>query len=194
MAERKTDPSRIRVKLSKIQFPEVCPVCLEEPEDLVFVTVLEKTYDGTWSKAQDKVDIALNAARGAATFTVPTCMRHGSRTVRTLMTRVIAAIGFFVMFYPILFFLLRINVALVYSRPLFQPMLGFVSTTAILILILMYGLFPRSLERAIRFHDVSRVKDAVYLSISNSEYQHLFLDLNEMASDIVETEEVDSSN
>jgi hypothetical protein len=194
MAGNKTSLSRIRVKLSRIQFPEICPVCLEDPEDLVFVTILEKTHDGTWAKQQDKLEIALNAARGATTFAVPTCMRHGSKSVRSLRTRLIAALGFFVLFYPILFFLLRINVALVYSRPLLQPVLGFLSTTSILILVLVYGLFPRALERAIRFHDVSRAKDAVFLSISNTEYHRLFLDLNEMVSDIVIDDEVETDN
>ena len=51
----------------------------------------------------------------------------------------------------------------------------------ILVLILMYGLYPRALERAIRFHDVNRVKDYVILSVSNRDYLNRFLKLNEMA-------------
>ncbi len=186
--------SRIKVKLSKIRFPEVCPVCLEEPEDLVFVTIFEKHHDdyttSSWSKQQDKTAVTLDAARGATTFTVPSCTRHGSRSVRSLRTKLIAALGFFILFYPILYFLLQINVALVYSRPLLNPLLGFLGLTTILVLVLLYGLFPRALERAIRFHDVSRVKDSVVLSISNTEYRSLFLELNELASEIIEEKEV----
>ena len=184
--------SKIRVKISKIQFPEVCPVCLEEPEDLVFVTVMEKFGDdyatGSWTSQQDKTAIALNAAKGATTFAIPTCMRHGSKSVRSLKTKLIAAIGFFVLFYPILFSLLQINVALTYSGSILPPLLGTIGTTALLLMILLYSLFPRALERAIRFHDVSRVRDSVQLSLSNPEYSRLFLKLNEMTAESVEHE------
>lgn len=186
--------SRIRVKLSKIRFPEVCPVCFEEPEDLVFVTIIEKHHDdyttSSWSKQQDKTAVALEAARGATTFTIPSCMRHGSRSVRSLKTKLIAVFGFFILFYPILYFLLQINVALVYSRPLLNPLLGFLGVAAILLVVLLYGMFPRALERAIRFHDVSRVKDSVVLSISNKAYRSLFLELNELTSEIITENEV----
>ena len=64
--------------------------------------------------------------------------------------------------------------------------MGFIGTTALLVMILLYGLFPRALERAIRFHKINRANDSVLLSISNSEYCQLFLDLNEMTIDIVE--------
>ena len=192
MTGKQKGQSKIRVKMSKIQFPEVCPVCLEEPKDLVFVTIIEKVDDNygssSWTKGQDKAAIALDAAKGATTFAIPTCMTHGSKSVRSLKTKLIAALGFFILFYPMLFFLLQINVALVYSRPLLQPLLGFIGTSSLFILILFYSLFPRALERAIRFHDVSRVKDSVLLSMSNTEYQGLFIDLNEMIVDIVEDE------
>jgi hypothetical protein len=190
MAGEKNGPSKLNVKLSKIQFPKVCPVCLQEPEDLVFVTIIEKVYDdyasSSWAKPQDATSVALSAAKGATTFVIPTCMKHGSKKVRSLKTKLIAALGFFVLFYPILFFLLQINVALVYSRSFLQPLVGFIGTTGLLVMILLYGLFPRALERAIRFYNISPVNDSVLLSISNREYYQLFLDLNEMAVDIVE--------
>ena len=192
MTDTRKDSSKVRVKLSKIQFPEVCPVCLEDPEDLVFVTVVEKVGDdyttSSWAK-QDKADISLEAAKGVTTFNIPTCMRHGSRSVRSLRTKLIAALGFFMLFYPILFYLLRINVSLVYERSLTQPLLGFFITTFALFMILLYGLFPRALERSIRFHRVIRTKDMVLLSISNSEYRRLFLELNGMAVETVKDED-----
>jgi len=192
MTGEQKGPSKFKVKMSKIQFPKVCPVCLEEPEDLVFVTIIEKVYDdyasSSWTKPQDATSVALSAAKGATTFAIPTCMKHGSKKVRSLKTKLIAALGFFLLFYPILYFLLQINTALVYSRPFLQPLVGFVGTTVLLVMILLYGLFPRALERAIRFHKISRVDDSVLLSISNSEYCQLFLDLNEMAIDFAEGE------
>jgi hypothetical protein len=191
-ASEKKKSSKIMVKLSKIQFPEVCPVCLEEPEDLVFVTIFEKAYDdytsSSWIEAQDQTAIALNAAQGAITFAIPTCMLHGSKSVRSLRTKLVAALGFFVLFYPILYFLLQINVAIGGSRPLLQPVLGLTATFSILVILLIYSLFPRALERAIRFHDVSRAKDSVLLSIANAEYSNQFLNLNNMSVNIIDDE------
>ncbi len=186
--EHKKGPSTLNAKLSKIQFPEVCPVCLEEPEDLVFVTIAEKWDDeyapSSWMRQQDKVSVALDAARGATTFAIPTCMKHGSKSVRSLKTKLIAALGFFILFYPILFFLIQINVALNFSRPLLPALLPFSAITILLIIILLYGLFPRALERSIRFQDVSRIRDSVLLSFSNFEYYRLFMKLNEMSVNI----------
>jgi hypothetical protein len=190
-SEEKKSP-KIMVKISKIQFPEVCPVCLEEPEDLVFVTIIEKAIDhytsSSWTKGQDKSAIALNAAQGAVTFAIPTCMLHGSKSVRSLRTKLVGFFGFFVLFYPILFFLLQINVAIGGSRPLLQPVLGLTATFSILVILLIYSLFPRALERAIRVHDVSRAKDLVLLSIANAEYSSQFLNLNNMSVDIIDDE------
>jgi len=184
--------SKINVKLSKIQFPEICPVCLKEAEDLVFVTIIEKAnYDYTsssWARSQDKSSVALDAAQGAVTFAIPTCMFHGSSSVRTFRKKIIAALGFFVLFYPILYFLLQINVALGFSRPILQPISGLIATSTILVIFLLYGLFPRALERVIRFDDVSRVKDMVLLSISNIEYRHKFMELNMINAEILNDE------
>jgi hypothetical protein len=195
MAEKQKDSSKIRVKMSKILFPDVCPVCLREPEDLVFVTILEKFDDyssSSWVKQDDKTSVALDAAKGAVTFSIPTCMLHGSKSVRTLKTKLIAIIGFFVMFYPMLFYLLEINLALTYSRSVLRPVLSLIGTILIFLILLTYGLFPRALERAVRFHYVSRVKDAVLLSIKNDGYRERFLDLNGVSAVTVSDEHDDN--
>jgi hypothetical protein len=188
--------SSIRVKLSKIRFPEVCPVCLDEVEDLVFVTIVERARDDfearEWSDGRDKTKAALNAASGATTFSVPTCMRHGSKSVRSLRTKLVAVLGFFIMFYPILFYALQINLALTYSRDLVPPITGFLITLIGLLLFLAYGFYPRALERAVRFHNVNRAKDSVFLSISTREYRDQFLNLNEMHSDEFQDDTVGS--
>jgi hypothetical protein len=181
--------SSIRVKLSKIQFPEICPVCLDEAEDLVFVTIVERARDDfearSWSNGKDKTKVALDAAIGATTFAVPTCMRHGSKSLRLFKNILVAVLGFFIMFYPILFFVLQINLALTYSRELIPPLLGFLATLFVLILLLSYGFYPRALERALRFQEVNRAKDSVFLTISVPEYRVQFLELNEMYSDVI---------
>jgi hypothetical protein len=79
-------------------------------------------------RGNDKASIALETAKGTTTFPVPTCIRHGSKSVRSLRIKLIAVAGFFLFFYPILFFLLQINVALIYSRPAAEPITGFFSS------------------------------------------------------------------
>ncbi|MFW9770388.1 MAG: hypothetical protein ACFFEM_16335, partial [Candidatus Thorarchaeota archaeon] len=125
------------------------------------------------------------AARGATTFSVPTCMRHGSRSVRSFRSKMIAVIGFFIMFYPIIYYLLSINQALSYGRDITQPLTGSIATFLVLVAFLVYGFFPRALERALQFHEVSRAKDQAFLSISKPDYRLQFLELNEMHSDEV---------
>lgn len=177
--------ARIRTKLSRINFPETCPVCSDKAEDLVFVTVIERhgpeSYESSLLiRGEDRTSAALEAAKGATTFAVPTCMRHGSRTVRGLRTKMIAVVGFFIFFYPILFFLLQINVALIYSRSLMEPVLGLVVFSMALIIAVLYGVFPRALERALRFEGISRAKDSVDVIMTNSDYIQQFLEMNEI--------------
>lgn len=175
----------VKVKLSSIKFPEICPVCLDEAEDLVFITVLERRSPTSYDSSsliggKDKVSAALESAKGATMFPLPTCLFHGSKSVRSLRTKLIAVIGFFLFFYPILFYLLQINAALIYSRSLMDPLVGLIVFSGALLLTLFYGLFPRALERAIRFQNISRTKDTVEVVMTNNEYRKIFTELNEM--------------
>jgi hypothetical protein len=189
--ENRKGKRRIKTKLSRIQFPEVCPVCLDNAEDLVLVNVIERigpeSYESSsMIKGDDKTSAALEAAKGATTFPVPTCLIYSSKSVRSLRTKLYAAIGFFIFFYPILFFLLQINTVLIYSRPVTEPAVGFFFFATLLILSLVYGLFPRALERSLRFENISRIKDTVEVIMINSEYERKFLELNELFSESVE--------
>ena len=77
--------TRVRTSISKVQFPEVCPVCMASPEDLVSVTVIEKSIyrkreedtPSVWSSGTSAPDPALRSGR-VATFWVPTCMKHAA--------------------------------------------------------------------------------------------------------------------
>lgn len=180
----------IRAKISKIQFPEVCPVCMDTAEDLVFVTIVEKHgpddyLSSSYTKRDDKTSIALSAARGATTFAVPACLSHGSKSVRSIRTKLIAAIGFFAFLYPIIYFLLQLNVALYFDRPLFPPLMGLSVMILCLVAAVTYGLYPRALERRLKFHEVVRAKDQVILEMANSDYQRQFLELNAMNAELV---------
>jgi len=182
---------RVRTRLSRIQFPEVCPVCSEGAEDLVFITVMEQqrpdSYETTsMIKGEDKASVALEIARGATTFPVPTCLRHGGKSVRSVRTKLVAAAGFFIFFYPIFFFLLQINTALIYSRSLTEPVVGLLVFTAALAAMFLYGLFPRALERALKFENIDRAKDEVEVIMTNNDYRGKFIELNEMFAESVE--------
>jgi hypothetical protein len=186
----KPGKKRIKAKLSKIQFPDVCPVCTDSAEDLVFITIVEKHdqddyISSSFFKSDDKTSAALNAARGATTFAVPTCLAHGSKSVRSIRTKSMAAVGFFIFLYPIIYYLLQLNVAIYYARPIMPPLTGLVIMLLGMVAAIVYGLYPRALERKLKFEEISKIKDHVILSISNSEYQSEFLEMNGMNADIV---------
>lgn len=183
----------VRAKISKVEFPEKCPVCLDEPEDLVSVTITERfsvvrgddSAVSTWADGKDKADLILASARGAVTFWVPTCMLHGSGKLRTGRARFIAWAALFVLFYPALFFLLGINAAIWHSRSLLEPVTGLAVILVLLFVLVIYGYYPRALERSLKFIDIDRAKDAVYIDIMNDEYRKLFMDLNAMHADVI---------
>jgi hypothetical protein len=49
-----------------------------------------------------------------------------------------------------------------------------------LILSILYGYYPRALEKAIAFEDIDVVRDEYTLKLTNEEYTKLFMRLNEM--------------
>ena len=188
----KTNDSIIRCSIANVQFPEVCPVCMKKAEDLVAVTVIEKGREkgesdihSSWGTGSDKVSAALEAARGATVFWIPTCLKHGTGSVRTERKRLIAFVAYFIMFYPILYFFLSLRNAMIQGHSFELPLIGLLVTSLIFLMMLFYGFYPRSLERVLRIHDTERSKDRVFLSIRNNEYREEFLKLNEMFCDVV---------
>lgn len=191
----------VRAKISKVEFPERCPVCLDEPEDLVSVTITERSSVmrgdenavSTWADGKNKADLILASAKGAVTFWVPTCMSHGSGSVRTGRARFIAWAAVFVLFYPALFFLLGINAAIWYSRPLLELVAGLAVILLFVIVLAVYGYYPRALERSLKFIDIDRTKNKVYIDILNDEYRKLFMNLNGMDADLIRSPEDEPS-
>lgn len=183
----------VRAKISKVEFPEKCPVCLDEPEDLVSVTITERlsvvrgddSAVSTWADGKDKADLILASARGTVIFWVPTSMLHGSGKLRTGRARFIAWAALFVLFYPALFFLLGINAAIWHSRSLLEPLANLTVILLVFFVLVIYGYYPRALERSLKFIDIDRAKDAVYIDIMNDEYRKLFMDLNAMHADVI---------
>ena len=180
----------LRTKISKIQFPEFCPVCMDLAEDLIFVSITERkgpeSYElNSWMKEKEKTSAALESAKGITTFAVPTCMLHGSKSVRTIRTKMVAVLGFFVLFYPILFFLLQINLALRYSRPLMEPLAAAIVLISGMLLLILYGLYPRAIERYLKFENLRRAGDIVDVKLKNREYRKRFLEMNELYTDII---------
>ncbi len=179
--------------MSKLEFPEACPVCMREPEDLVTVTVIEKSSfnkesDNIISEyrgVRNEVDTALAQARGAATFWVPTCMQHGTGSLRTDRSKLVAVCGFFGLFYVVLYYILAVINAVQYSRPLLLPAVGLAISSGVMILLLLYGAIPRSLERNLRFIDIDKGKGVVYLQINNPDYAEAFRQLNQMHADVI---------
>jgi len=166
---------------------------MEPAEDLVFITIIEghgsDSYDSSsWVKGDDKTAATLQSAKSAITFPVPTCIAHGSKSVRTIRTRLVSVVGFFVLFYPLMFYLLQINTALIYSRSLIEPVLGVLFVGFLLVATIIYGLFPRALERGLKFENTNRIKDSVDVVIKNKEYRQLLIETNGIFAEPVSDE------
>ncbi len=200
MNEREYQKKRsalVKAKISKFQFPERCPVCMEEAEDLVALTVFEAKIDhwterrglvSGWEKQQDSADIAMSQARGGSIFWVPTCLAHGSDTISTPKKKVISILGFMLLFYPTLYFVLGLIAAVEYDRPAFDfaiPILLLIIAIAIDIL---YGFYPRALEKHVKFIELNYSKDEVIIVLKNESYRALFLKENEMAAESLQGE------
>jgi hypothetical protein len=174
----------IITKISKTKFPEICPVCNEEAEDLVSVTIREeksmRQIGGYWGGPPIGIEESLMTNEKAVTFWVPTCLLHGSSSVRTARNRVITVIAFFILFYPILFMYLQINVEAEFGRPIIDEIFWLIVFVGILFSTIIYGYYPRALERAIVFENVNLIKDQVTLRLSNQEYLEQFIKMNEM--------------
>ncbi|MHA1959283.1 MAG: hypothetical protein ACW99U_03590 [Candidatus Thorarchaeota archaeon] len=192
--EAMTESKTIRVSISQIQFPEMCPVCLEDPEDLVAITITQTprvsksdpNISSAWMSGRKETDVALAALQAAATFWVPACMKHGSRSVRSGRKRAIAWVSFFVFFYPILFSLLLLASAFHLNMPLLEPLFWLGVSTSLFLFSAAYGYYPRAFERAIKFLELDRASNAIILLIEDDEYRELFLELNNMHADVVQ--------
>ena len=194
--------SIVKVKLTNVTFPEVCPVCMDEAEDLVPITVFEhpqrfgtSSFKGggfltsSWKKSDDRAGVALAGAQGAVSFWVPACMAHGSQSIVTTQKTVASVIGFFLLFYPFLFFVLEVITAIHFERPILEPLGWFVILLFLLIVDILYGFYPRALQRRIQFLEINRARNEVYIKIENLDYLEAFLTSNEMYADIAENEE-----
>lgn len=183
----------VRSKLDKLEFPEICPVCSSEAEDLVSIIVYEhferfggtSSISGSWSHGEDKTDAALAQAQGALAFWVPACMNHGSKSILTRSKRIMSIIVVMILFYPLLYFIMGILVAIQFSRPIEDPFFGFAVILLIIVFDVLYGFYPRALQRKIKFIKVNRIENEVYIEIHNDAYLERFISLNEMHVDIV---------
>lgn len=177
----------VKARISKVQFPEVCPVCMNEAEDLVALTATETTVDrlterralvGSWSASSRIDDSAIPGLSNAVIFWIPACLLHGSDTITTSRKKVASIVVFMLLFYPLLYFSLDLLTAVQYSRPLVTALFATIILLAAMIASIMYGFYPRALERYVRFLSIDRGKDKVMIYLKNAQYRKRFLDLN----------------
>jgi hypothetical protein len=121
-----------------------------------------------------------------ATFWVPTCMKHGSGKLRTLRTRLVPILVFFILFYPALYFTLGLVSAQYNPRPVLEPLIGLIVTVGLMLGTALYGFYPRALERTLRFVDIDTIHDGVFIEIRNDRYAKRFLEMNAMHSELLD--------
>lgn len=172
-------------QMDKIVFPEICPVCLNEAEDLVPISIYEKEEDDirhltVRSEGEDEIAPFLAQRKGAVTFWIPTCLFHGSKSVATTKKKVTSIIGFMILFYPLLFYTLGVITALQYDRPLIPVAAPMAGILIVVIGIIGYGFYPRALERHVKFIDIDRATNRFSVFVKNDVYRELLIEQNEM--------------
>jgi hypothetical protein len=149
---------------------------------------------GGWTKGHDKAEVILQEAKGGTTFWIPACFQHGSGTITTPRKKVISAIGFLLLFYPFMFYVLGIAAALEFSRPLTEMLLPLILIFAFIIVDIMYGFYPRALERHVKILDLSRAKNRATIILKNDEYRTLFLEHNALHAELYDNKTQEDNN
>lgn len=177
----------VKARISKIQFPEICPVCMDEAEDLVALTATETTVDrltdrralvGSWSAASRIDESAPPDLSNAVIFWIPACLLHGSDTITTPRKKVASIVVFMLLFYPLLYFSLELLTAVQYSRPYGTALFATIALLTAMVASMLYGFYPRALERYVKFLLIDRGKDKAVIYLKNAQYRRRFLDLN----------------
>ncbi len=183
MRWRRQNAPTVRCKLSELKWPEACPVCLGEPEDLVVLTVAETDAPSestnvhpSWQPGFSPHVPTVQPHRMVA-FLIPVCEMH-AHSVRTTTTKLVAAVAFFILMYPILFFSLATIRALRYGGPVLIPAVLLAGMILSMAGLVAYSALPRALERAIVVLKIDRGKGIVLLQLSNEQYLRRFLMLN----------------
>jgi hypothetical protein len=191
-----TYPDKVVIaQMDKIAFPEICPVCLDEADDLVPISIYEKEEDRRYltvrSEGKDQVAPFLAERKGAVTFWIPTCLFHGSKSVATTKKKVMSIVGFMILFYPLLFYILGVITALQYDRPLIPVAAPLAGIFIAVVAIIGYGFYPRALERHLKFIDIDRATSRFSVFVKNDEYRKSLIEQNEMHASLA-TEMTDS--
>jgi hypothetical protein len=194
---RKEREGAVRARISKIRFPEICPVCIDEAEDLVALTATETTVDrwserkalvGSWSRTNNIGDAAPSDLSSAVVFWIPACLLHGSYTITTTRKKIASIVVFMLLFYPLLFFSLELLTAVQYSRPFEIALFATAALIGAIIVSIAYGFYPRALERYIKFLLIDRGQDRAIIYLKNDEYRKRFLEVNGLNAEPLQRE------
>lgn len=176
----------VKTKLSKLELPEVCPVCMEQAEDLVPITAYERKDSGqlaepprsAWRTTRKDIGPSLHSMRGALILWVPCCAAHCN--VRSYREKYVGLCGFLLLLYPLIYMWLGIITAIGSEESIFPPITGLLIVIVILIFLGVYSFFPRALERSFRIQSINRTSDYVILGLSNKEYLAAVMEENQM--------------
>ncbi|MBS3794278.1 MAG: hypothetical protein KGY80_05260 [Candidatus Thorarchaeota archaeon] len=176
----------VRARLSKLELPEVCPVCMEQADDLVPITAYEREGIGqlaepprsAWRTGKKDIGPDLQSIRGALILWIPCCAAHCN--VRSDREKHVGLCGFLLLVYPLIYIWLGIISAIGNEGPLLPPITGLLIIIVILIFLGVYSFFPRALERAFRIQNINRTSDYVILGLSNKEYLAAVMEQNQM--------------
>ena len=189
----------IRAKIGSIVFPEVCPVCMREADDIVRMTLNLYSFGGAMESSNPQAALREKLARSNGkitfaipgfSFSIPACHRHVPKEIPDLH-KVIWFCAMLAGMYPGLFYLL-LTANAYHRRTDFMPFLiPWIITILVLSAISGYIFFPRAFQRYFRILDIEPTGDYVLFVLRNPAYRHQFLESNPMHSEIFDISSLD---
>jgi hypothetical protein len=190
----------IRAKIGSVVFPEVCPVCMNEADDIVRMTVNLYSYGGALESSNPQAALREKLARSngqitfalpGLSFSVPVCNRHLPKEIPDLH-KVIWFCCMLGGIYPGVFYLLLTANAIHRRINFFPFLIPWIITILILGAISGYIFFPRAFQRYFKFLEFEPTGENIFLHLGNSNYRDLFLENNPMNAEIIDTSNLNS--
>jgi hypothetical protein len=189
----------IRAKIGSVVFPEVCPVCLREADDIIRMTLNLYSYGGALESSNPQAALREKLAKSngrvtfaipGVSFSIPACHRHKPKEIPDLH-KVIWFCSMLGGMYPGLFYLL-LTVNAIHRGTDFVPFLiPWIITILVLGVVSGYIFFPRAFPRYFKILDIEPSGSHILLVLKNPKYRNQFLECNPMHAETFDPSSLD---
>lgn len=179
-----TSESVLKVRFSRIQFPNFCPVCLQPATEITKVMFVSGGHYGRYNFHDYKLGSGLKSI-----IRVPTCDLHTFQGIRG-EHKVYWIFFTMVAFVPIFFLFYSTTNAFFMGRDILPSLLGLVLMSSIVSLFTLFIFWPRSIQRYFKVLDMVSNDIDILLKLKNRDYQVMFVEMNAMHVSIIREQEL----